>query len=138
MTALLRTMAAMHAKFWRTNMPAPNADPLGRNAKACTVQLVHRRGAEWLESMDLFVARHKAPWFAPLWNALRDWHRDYANMTVSHGDCRPGNMLFDPRSRTDAPEACAPLMFADWEAVNFTPYVCGRLLCVSSVVSLLL
>ena len=32
-------------------------------------------------------------------------------------------MLFDPRARTEAPEACAPLLFADWEAVSFTPYL---------------
>jgi hypothetical protein len=32
-------------------------------------------------------------------------------------------MLFDRRSATQASAQCAPLLFADWEAVSFTPFM---------------
>jgi hypothetical protein len=32
-------------------------------------------------------------------------------------------MLFDRRSATLAPGKCEPLLFADWEAVSFTPFM---------------
>jgi hypothetical protein len=42
---------------------------------------------------------------------------------VSLSRSRPGNMLFDRRSATLAPGKCEPLLFADWEAVSFTPFM---------------
>jgi hypothetical protein len=75
-------------------------------------------------------------WYTELWNALVSYFRDRP-VTLVHGDCRPGNMLFvdngelqrhqhpenagDANPWPDEGSASPNVVFADWEAVNAAP-----------------
>ncbi len=128
MTDLLCHAARMHARFWRQH-EGPRSSVLAATAGAAsawdrskdpTGHIVARHGLEWVSSIDLFAASHKEVWFAPVWTALKAHYAAYPKMTLSHGDCRPGNMLFHPRSKT---ESGHDIIFSDWEAVSYTPHM---------------
>ena len=114
MTALYATGARMHAKFWR--LPAAYAD--------ITSCLYDRRGLAWMSLVSSTWDARAVPWYRELWWALVKHFKDTPRMTVSHGDMRPGNMLFAPTpdGRRDAVTGTKwQVVFTDWEAMAVTP-----------------
>jgi thiamine kinase-like enzyme len=112
-TDLLASVGKMHAKYWKKTDRSYCIDNH-------TSHLVPRKGVEWIDIITLLSSSHSQSWFAPIWLAIVKKFENYDKMTLCHGDCRPGNMLFERGSE----KAFGHIVtFADWEAVNFTPYL---------------
>jgi hypothetical protein len=77
--------------------PSPTSAESSRHWFArATDHLVARHGVQWIGSIELFAPHHPRgkQWFAPIWTAITEFYRQYPNMTVSHGDCRPGLLRY--------------------------------------------
>ena len=121
MRALLASTARLNAGF------------LGRLSTPATTWIPARAGLDYAAFVTGFIARTE-PWYREAWTALQRYFAPRP-VTLAHGDCRPGNMLFTgggpvdavAASETDAapwPDASAPLpgvVMSDWEAVNIAP-----------------
>jgi len=113
MTQVLTEVGATHAKYWRKqphNKCAelggylPPDDPIS-NFRACAVIKDN-------------------PKFVHIWNALDKYYANPNNVitTLSHGDCRVGNMMFSYDSDADFPQSPSGVVFSDFEAVCFLPF----------------
>lgn len=72
------------------------------HACACTAYECGQ-GLDWIAATKLFLGGKDVPaYFAALYLALEKFYDSYDLMCLSHGDCRPGNMLFDPKSAKEA------------------------------------
>ena len=92
-----------------------------------------RMGLDYADFVTGFIGR-RPPWYRRIWAALQA-HFDTRPVTLVHGDCRPGNMLFrgldvelGPPNEDVAsawpdtlPPADASVVMCDWEAVNVAP-----------------
>ena len=92
-----------------------------------------RMGLDYADFVTGFIGG-RPPWFRRIWAALQA-HFDTRPVTLVHGDCRPGNMLFrgfdveaDPPDEESAsawadasPPENASVVMCDWEAVNVAP-----------------
>ena len=121
MRALLASAARLNA-FFLSRLSAPP-----------TAWIPARAGLDYAKFVEGFITRTE-PWYREVWSALQ---RYFAPRPVSlaHGDCRPGNMLFTGEgqvhavsgSETEAtswPAASAAVpgvVMSDWEAVNIAP-----------------
>ena len=121
MRALLDSAARLNAGF------------LGRLDDPSVAWIPARSGLDYAKFVDTFIAKAE-PSYREVWNALKKYFAPRA-VTLVHGDCRPGNMLFTGDSRVEAvngseidaaawPDASAPVpgvVMSDWEAVNIAP-----------------
>jgi hypothetical protein len=110
-----------------------NAFFLGRLSTPATGWIPARTGLDYAKFVEGFIPKTE-PAHREVWSALQR-HFASRRVTLAHGDCRPGNMLFTgdgqvhavAGSETDAapwPESSAPLpgvVMSDWEAVNIAP-----------------
>ncbi|MEM7158186.1 MAG: phosphotransferase [Myxococcota bacterium] len=93
-----------------------------------------RSGLDYASFVGDFMAG-EADWYRQIWAALVDYFADHP-LTLVHGDCRPGNMLFvddgdiqravesgddDDRRRWDDDIDDTEVVFLDWEATNAAP-----------------
>jgi hypothetical protein len=92
-----------------------------------------RTGLDYAKFVEGFIAKTE-PTYRDVWSALQRYFAPRP-VTLAHGDCRPGNMLFTGEgevhavtgSETDAapwpgPSAKLPgVVMSDWEAVNIAP-----------------
>ena len=127
--AMMRTAARMHAKYWRR---AQDATP--------SRWIPARKGLEFASFVPGFIAdKNKEPdWFRDLWQALDAYvTRKDRPLTLVHGDCRPGNMLFlkpnggggeggeggDEGDGDVGSFGLPGVVMMDWEAVNVGPFL---------------
>lgn len=110
-----------------------NAAFVNRTAAGPAAWIPARAGLDFAEYVTGFIGRQPA-WYQRIWSALQAYFHELP-VTLVHGDCRPGNMLFrgvDPGSSPgdeDAPSAWPPspmpddaaVVMADWEAINVAP-----------------
>lgn len=68
-----------------------------------------RAGLDFASWVDAFI-RKRDEWYRRIWAALGAYFERHV-MTLVHGDCRPGNMLFRGED----------VVMCDWEAVNVAP-----------------
>jgi hypothetical protein len=109
-----------------------NASFVDRVSGSATSWIPARTGLEFAEFVTGFIDRCP-PWYRRVWTALKT-HFATRPVTLVHGDCRPGNMLFrgtdieiaganedlvSPWPET-TPDPCTVVM-CDWEAVNVAP-----------------
>ena len=119
-SAVLRGVAALHARYW------------GGRAVACaSARWIPARGGLQLYNFVYDFVAKEAPWYGELWQALNaHFAATPEGVTVVHGDCRMGNMLFNAplaqsdggsngRSKSDS----IGVIFTDWEAVNAAPFL---------------
>ena len=85
-----------------------------------------RRGLEFAGFVDSFIDKKDATWSEAIWSALRERFSN-APMTLVHGDCRPGNMMFRGQER----EGAQSVIFADWEACNVGPFLWDLTYCTT-------
>lgn len=114
--ALVMASAKLHAQFWR---PAPDCPR--------TTALNERKGLQFIEFCTFFFQTKDittCPLFIPrIWYTVDHLFKD-SMMSVSHGDCRGGNMMFDdPKNAADDNTAVSNLVMTDWEACIMTPHV---------------
>ena len=104
---MLRGIAPLHARFW-----GPRAGAAGGPSSFLTQQ----RGVSWIDGLvRLCMAPASAPpWFGPVWDGLCRWLAPLP-VCVSHGDFRPGNMLFH--------RSTGAVIFTDWEALSCVPFL---------------
>ncbi len=121
MRALLASAARLNAHF------------LHRLAASSTAWIPARAGLEYANFVTGFLGKTE-PCFREVWNALQRYFATRP-VTLVHGDCRPGNMLFTgdaPIVATGAtehdaapwPDSAMPppgVVMSDWEAVNIAP-----------------
>jgi hypothetical protein len=112
--AMMRGAAKLHSRF------ADGAQ------HAAVAWIPARSGLQFAQFVDSFLERQEPVWSLTIWRALRA-RFEHAPMTLVHGDCRPGNMMFFGPDR-DAP---AEVMFADWEAVNVGPFLWDLTYCTT-------
>jgi hypothetical protein len=122
--AMLGSVARMNAAF------------VGRTASdPRTLWIPARAGLDYAEFVATLAGSAPA-WYMDLWKALDRYFRGRP-LTLVHGDCRPGNMLFRDdgamartafsNSELEAaqwpdPETPVPeVVFTDWEAINAAP-----------------
>jgi cytochrome P450 len=113
-----------------------NAVYLGRTANdPATAWIPAKVGLDYASFVDTLAGTPPA-WYRDLWQALVRYFR-HRPITLVHGDCRPGNMLFRDDGRlargaqSGSEHEAAPwppsdepppeVVFADWEAVNAAP-----------------
>lgn len=121
MQAMLDAAARLNARF------------LGRLDEAPTAWIPARGGLDFLSFVETFIAR-TAPWHRDTFAALQRYFAARP-VTLAHGDCRPGNMLFTgpvpvvPDAALSEDDAAAwpatadqpGVVMSDWEAVNIAP-----------------
>jgi hypothetical protein len=120
--AMLTAVARMNAAF------------VGRTASDPRTSWIPARGGLDYASFVATLAGSVPAWYKELWKALDRYFRARP-LTLVHGDCRPGNVLFrgactltpaDGGELTaspwpDAGLAAPEVVFTDWEAVNAAP-----------------
>ena len=129
--AVAVNVAAMHAKWWGRTADDP-----------ATCWIPARSGLEYAKFVTGFLSK-EPPRLQELWAALQQYFAQRP-VTLIHGDCRLGNMMFptspapaaaDPGSSTSARVAVGKgsggsearaaetddIIFSDWEAVNVGP-----------------
>jgi hypothetical protein len=108
-----------------------NAHFLGRLDEPPTAWIPAREGLDFMSFVSGFIGGSR-PWYREAFAAL---HRCFTGrpVTLVHGDCRPGNMLFTGEMPVPAAideDASAPwpesssrpgVVMSDWEAVNVAP-----------------
>lgn len=97
----MRTLLASAARL--------NGAFTGRVTETALSWIPARAGLEFASFVDDFIARHE-DWYRRIWASLRAYFRAH-RVTLAHGDCRPGNMLFRAED----------VVMCDWEAVNIAP-----------------
>jgi thiamine kinase-like enzyme len=109
--AILKPIAELHAKYWRCT----------EHRKAEVEFMYTGMGLAWLGFIELYVSNKGVPkWYGKLWASVNKYYRTNSQMVMSHGDCRPGNLLFNTADG-DAKEI--KVVFTDLEAMNLTPYI---------------
>ncbi|PSB01524.1 aminoglycoside phosphotransferase family protein [Merismopedia glauca] len=122
--AILYSVARMNAAF----LGRTSTDPR-------TAWIPARKGLDYASFIGDFI-RQEPVWYRTIWSALVNYFQDKP-VTLVHGDCRPGNMLFVDDGKlasqigTDSndklsvwPDDQTPLpevVFTDWEAINVAP-----------------
>jgi hypothetical protein len=106
--AMLRAVVPLHASFWgssRAGVPGSPSEFLGQQL-----------GVSWLDGLvRLFLSPSTdPPWFKPIWDGVGRWLAPLP-VCVSHGDFRPGNMLFH--------RTTGAVVLTDWEALAVTPFL---------------
>ena len=110
-----------------------NASLFDRLTDPTAAWIPARTGLEFADYVTTFIGKHE-PWYRRIWTALQVYFEG-SPVTLVHGDCRPGNMLFrgvnidigggdeDAESEWPAtpPPAGAAVVMCDWEAVNVAP-----------------
>jgi Phosphotransferase enzyme family len=81
----------------------------GRVSASTVAWIPARAGLDFASFVDGFIAKREA-WYRRIWTALRAYFQ-LRPVTLVHGDCRPGNMLFRDED----------VVMCDWEAVNVAP-----------------
>lgn len=119
--AIVRGMAKFHGKFWHCDTPA------WIRAKA---------GIDYAGFVTGF-SKSEPEWFKELWAALCA-HFATHTVTLVHGDCRPGNMMWlqdagaaEPLDLTDEAQAEKAIVFNDWEAVTVAPSLWDFVYCTT-------
>jgi hypothetical protein len=122
--AILTSVARMNAAFLERT-----------STDRRTAWIPARKGLDYASYIGDFI-REEPTWYLTIWSALVNYFREKP-VTLVHGDCRPGNMLFVddgklasqigtgsndklsvwPDDRTPLPE----VFFTDWEAINVAP-----------------
>ncbi|GBG30318.1 Hypothetical Protein FCC1311_065372 [Hondaea fermentalgiana] len=106
MRLMVRKVAAMHAMFWGRAGEHPASSWLPR-----------RKGIEFAGwALSLAPPKAKSAEFTRVFQGINVYFAGHA-LTVVHGDCRPGNMIFE-----GSPVA-RDVIFSDFEAVNIAPAV---------------
>jgi hypothetical protein len=119
--SLLASAARLNARFFDRLSASP------------TAWIPARAGLEYANFVTGFLGKTE-PWFREVWSALQRYFATRP-VTLVHGDCRPGNMLFTgdaPIVATEGTEhdaapwhdAAPPppgVVMSDWEAVNIAP-----------------
>lgn len=118
--AVAVSVAGMHAGWW------------GRTAvDEGTAWIPARQGLDYANFVDGFIKK-EPDWYKEIWAKLQDYFAALP-VTLVHGDCRLGNMMFPhPSERTDGAaegaagveedgEAPLEVVFSDWEATNVGP-----------------
>ena len=116
MCGLIDSIAKMHAHFW---CPGANVAPF----------LTDRVGTSWLDGLMQFYLSNgeaKQPqwkWMHNVWNGVSRYFAS-SFMCLSHGDCRPGNMLFAPPAKGALSEHNpSAVVMTDWEALCIAPHM---------------
>jgi hypothetical protein len=131
MRALLSSAARLNGAF------------VGRVSTPAAAWIPARAGLEFASYVDGFIAKRE-DWYRRVWAALGAYFAGQP-VTLVHGDCRPGNMLFrgvavdageggeDHASRwpDGTPDPDAAVM-CDWEAVNVAPLLWDFTYCTVS------
>lgn len=103
---MLRGIAPLHAAFW-----GPRAGAAG----GASAFLGPQRAVPWIDGLvRLYLSPADPAWFRPVWDGVCRWLAPLP-ACVSHGDFRPGNMLFH--------RATGAAVFTDWEALAVTPFL---------------
>jgi len=105
-SAMMHGAAKLHSWF-----------ALGQHAEVYS-WIPARSGLQFAQFVDSFVDRKDNVWSVEVWQALRNRFAS-SPVTLVHGDCRPGNMMFTTMDRSAQQKA----IFADWEAVNVGPFL---------------
>ena len=100
--SMLDQVAVMHGKYLgRTrNDKATRWIPAQQGLKMC----------EWIRSLGF---KDEDEDYVDVYKAIEAYF-EHRPVTLVHGDCRPGNMIFSKSNDVD-------VVFADWEAVNVGP-----------------
>lgn len=122
--AMLKDVAKMNAAF------------VSRTASDARTQWIPAREGLQYASFVVTLAGDAPDWYMALWKALAKFFKPRP-VTLVHGDCRPGNMLFlddgtlarhvrpesanTPDAWPDASSTPPTVVFGDWEAVNAAP-----------------
>lgn len=103
-TAMLEQVAAMHGKYLGKTKSAAATKwiPAQEGLKLC----------EWIRTLGM---KDEGKAYLTVYKAIERYFAKHP-LTLLHGDCRPGNMIFSKKNDTD-------VIFADWEAVNVGPPV---------------
>eukprot|EP00510_Aplanochytrium_minuta_P005976 CAMPEP_0184006588 /NCGR_PEP_ID=MMETSP0954-20121128/789_1 /TAXON_ID=627963 /ORGANISM="Aplanochytrium sp, Strain PBS07" /LENGTH=180 /DNA_ID=CAMNT_0026285179 /DNA_START=446 /DNA_END=985 /DNA_ORIENTATION=+ len=87
---------------------------LGRTAlDERTKWIPAQKGLKYCEWVRTMGNKSEPKEYYDLFKALESHFQDYS-LTLVHGDCRPGNMMFNKTDQAD-------IIFADFEAVNVAP-----------------
>jgi len=97
-----------------------NAAFTGRLAMPATSWIPARAGLEFASYVEGFIAKRE-PWYRRFWTTLQAYFSACA-VTLVHGDCRPGNMLFRG----------GDVVMCDWEAVNVAPLLWDFTYCTTA------
>lgn len=112
---LVTGIAKVHSKFWK-------------EASVCdsTSFIKYSVGLGWLDLVKIYFNPKTDPMYrAPMWAVLEKHFEKDDRMCLSHGDCRPGNMMFSKDPGTGGER----VIFADWEAVTITPFMWDFMYC---------
>lgn len=131
--AILKDVAQMNAKF------------LGLTATdQRTAWIPAREGLDNASFIRDFI-KNEPLWYQEIWAALESYFKRQP-VTLIHGDCRPGNMLFlddgslaeqinsmgeDNVSSWPADTGYPEVVFTDWEAINVGPLLSDFNYCVT-------
>lgn len=83
-----------------------------------TAWIPAKRGLEFAQWVESFNVKSDTIWKFKVFSALKQYFA-YHPVTLVHGDCRPGNMLFQGNDRNNT----SGVIFCDWEATNIAPYL---------------
>jgi len=110
---MVTEVAKMHAKFVDASEPEVSWIPA-------------RRGLEYAKFVESFTDKTEKVWSHKVWGALNKYFSERP-VTLVHGDCRPGNMMFEGSDRDNV----AGIIFADWEATNIAPLMWDLTYCTT-------
>ena len=85
-----------------------------------------KRGLEYAQFVERFTNKDEKVWTHKLWFALKRYFANH-QVTLVHGDCRPGNMMFEGTDRDNV----EGVIFADWEATNVAPIMWDLTYCTT-------
>ena len=113
--AIIDDIARMHAKYWRCSANIYSPEDVSF--------VYYGPGLSWISFVELWLKPGKSPaWATTLWAALRKHFDADPRMTFSHGDCRPGNLLFSAAGASSGKSNSGMnVTFTDWEACAVTP-----------------
>eukprot|EP00759_Apiculatamorpha_spiralis_P009823 PhF_6_TR16962/c0_g5_i2/m.25598 len=104
--AMHQKAARFHSASWGVNMK-----------KKCLDWIPEQKSVGWIHGGMKMYLKDKSHSWAIVWYAIYDRLRDDdIPMCLSHGDFRPGNMLFHKSDVNN-------LFVCDWEAFSVTPYL---------------
>lgn len=116
--AVAVAVAGMHAKWWGRTLHDHG-----------TAWIPARQGLDYANFVGGFI-KSEPEWYKQIWAALQRYFKAVP-VTLVHGDCRLGNMMFPQSLHTDGEEGQAheeeveklakAVVFSDWEATNVGP-----------------